>query len=389
MAMRVAVLGFALLLTGCDTSHVSEGIGPFKAPGQMAREAAAAARDPASAIDIYSPRLTRDGKMILFSFRYGVHPMQLAMMPADPADKHVTIVALPPMMDWFEAAWAPDEKSFAVVSRCEGDKCYEGAQGFNIWRAWLRPTDNLKRLTTDRPGIRRNSPVFGKDENEIYWVIAERFTPSEKIHNDVEHRFLVSGRDEQILFPAKGTKYDPDALRSDRMPTISMRAIGQSADGGLYFTSEVISIYADRDSPMVPAIRKMRGSIPSVLFRYADGAVSLGNSDDIDAAAVSRTRPGIVFTRRLFVHGHPGQVSDFFLAGRETPLFRFDSYAAAISASDALDMVVFSGTRGLYGQSSLWVWHKGDVAPADLNAPERIKEQCDREIAAEKAAPHP
>ena len=47
--MRISILIFALLLAGCDTSHVSEGIGPFRNPAAVAREAAIAARDPQKA----------------------------------------------------------------------------------------------------------------------------------------------------------------------------------------------------------------------------------------------------------------------------------------------------------------------------------------------------
>jgi hypothetical protein len=281
-----------------------------------------------------------------------------------------------------------------AASYCKGDKCYENAQGFNIWIAYQRPTDNLKRITADRTDIRRFTPFFGKDENDLYWVTTAQFVPSEHVHTDVLRRFLVHGPNDDILFPMPdpAEMNRPNALRSEAFPSMSMYPAGMSSDGAIVFTSEV---FTNRSKgPWMPAIKavKSRSSIPSVLFRYANGAVTTGSSSEVNYAAASRVSNDIILLRHAFIPGRAGSVSDFYLLhdGQETPLFRFDSWTTGVAASDDLGTVVFAGTRGLYGQSSLWVWHKGDAAPTDLNAPERVKEQCDQEIAAEKArAPHP
>ena len=383
--MRVAAfLAASVLLAGCDTSHVSEGIGPFKSPGAKMREAAAAARDPATAIDVSTPRLTHDGKTILFAFKYGIYHRMLAIMPSDPADKRITVVKLPPAMQWIDPAWAPDEKGLAAVSYCEGDKCYEGARGYNVWRIWLREKDNLKRITADSPDVMRREPFFGKDENELYWVLSERFVPGKNIHMDTLPRFLVRAGDE-LLYPAPATASRPGAMLSNGLWTASMRPAGRSADGGIYLASEIDTINS-RDDPLRRPIRNMQGGGMGVILRFENGAVTLASNQHTDAVAVSRTQPGIVLIRDEYVrHEDSGPLEHFILAkdGVETPLFDFGHPAHALTVSNDLSTIVFVGDRHIYDKSSLWVWHKGDAAPIDLNAPERIKEQCDKEIAAE------
>ena len=384
--MRVAaLLAVSVLLAGCDTSHISEGIGPFKSPGAQVREAAAAAHDPATAIDISTPRLTHDGKTILFAFKYGPYQHMLAIMPSDPAEKRVTVVKLPPTMQWIDPAWTPDEKGLAAVSYCDGDKCYEGAQGYNVWRVWLREKDNLKRITADRPDVMRREPFFGKDENELYWILSERFVPSEKVHMDTLPRFLVRGNDE-ILYPALASGYKPGAMLSNGLWTYSMQPAGRSADGGIYLASDIDTINS-KDDPLRRPIRNMHGGGMGVILRFENGAVTLASDQHTDAVAVSRTQPGIVLIRDEYVrHEDSGPLEHFILAkdGVETPLFDFGHPAHALTVSNDLSTIVFVGDRHIYDKSSLWVWHKGDAAPVDLNAPERIKEQCDKEIAAEK-----
>jgi hypothetical protein len=381
---KLLPIAVALAVSGCtygNWGHIGTG-GP---------------REPIAKADVLvqNPRLSPDGKAILFAFKYKQYPWKIGMVPSDPAATGAAVIKLPPMMDWVEPNWAPDNAHFAVVSYCMHDNCYEGAKGVHVWLT--APQDNLKRLTPDVPEVRRANPMFGADAGDVYWILSSmKEVPGARM--DLHNRFVAhmeAGR-ETVLFP--DTAADGSLGHGYRDPAnlviVNARGAGRFDAHGYYFTAMV----ERGDSDAAKAAVKQVGFLHSALLRYADGKFELVEPAEIEFVDAPRGGAGYVAEANPFVREHKGSVvSDFRIVqgGQTAWSFRFDAPAYDLSVSDDLKTVVFIGERGHMEadnrwipklESSLFLRRQGMSEAVDLNLPERLKAQVEKEIEAENQA---
>ena len=386
--MRGLVLfAVAVAVSGCTAGnwgHIGSGGGP---------------REPVSKADVVvqSPRLSPDGKAILFAFRYKQYPWMIGMVPSDPAATGAEVIKLPPGLDWVEPNWAPDNAHFAAVSYCLRDDCYEGAKGINVWVASAQPANTLKRLTPDVPQVRRAAPMFGATADDVYWILSgTEDVPGARM--DLHNRYvahLVDGK-EKTLFPDINVNGNLGHGFKDpaNLVIVSAHGAGRFDEHGYYFTAMV-----DRgDSDAAKAAVQQVGFLRSALLRYADGKFELVEPKEIDFVDAPRGGIGYVSEAHPFVREHKGSVvSDFRIVqgGQTAWSFRFDAPASDLSISDDLKTVIFLGERGRMEaddrwvpkqESSLFLRRQGMSEAVDLSLPERVKAKVEEEIEAEKRA---
>ncbi len=385
--MDRSVVLFTIALTACGCSVGNYGGG---------------ARPPAvRELQIESPRVSPDGKAMIFAFQYKQYPWMIAMASTDPADAKVTVLKLPPMDDWLQPNFGPDPQHFAVVSYCSGDKCYEGATGYNVWVVTAQPTDNLKRITPDAPDVRREHPMFGTTLADIYWFVSSaRKYPN--VHLDVSDRYLAhmaAGR-ETVLFPPPPADGRWMAPRNPRNPgelaIIRANGAGRYDEQGYYFAGEV----ADGDGKAAKEALDKIGPYHSALFRHSAAGFELVEPVEVEYVDAPRGNRGYVAMAHHFTKEHSNAVADFRAVrdGQTLWSFRFHSQAYGVSASDDLSTVLFSGERSFIDEDHVWhpkmqaaiyLWRQGMTDPVDLKIPERLKTVVDAEIAAERSAQQP
>lgn len=328
-------------------------------------------------IELDSPRLSPNGEAIMFAFKYGDLPWKLAVISADPADKRVGIVMAPPTMNWITPAWAPDNEHFAAISYCVADNCYEGVTGFHVWRFKVGD-HNIKRLTPDRPNVRRASPMFGDNADEVYWVLSSE--KSEGVKSDVSERFVAraSSGQEVVVFPEPAPMGKSDRLGSNKLRLISLYPQSFFSSRQFYFISMVGyggTIKAATDAAKKP------GLAVEALLRYADGAIELVRDVEVKGVDSSCSGAGFAYTTRPSRGGD--QPTDFHIveSSSDEVRFRFDrGFARSLSVSASLDTVVFRGERQFRGEASIWLHRKGMSTPMDLDVPERLRAEVARQI---------
>lgn len=178
-------------------------------PAPRVASAPAAAADQRPPVRLQAPRVSPDGTTILFAFKYGSLPHNLAVMPSDPAQARISTLEAPPTMAWTDPAWSPDQRHFAAISYCRGGNCYEGAEGHHVWQFTVRPgPDNLQRITLDDGEVRRAEPFFGRSVDDIHWVFSSSWV-YERVRWGLHDRFraCAEGRRGKVLFPD-----DPEIL---------------------------------------------------------------------------------------------------------------------------------------------------------------------------------
>lgn len=346
---------------------------------------------------IESPRLSPDGKAIIFAFRYKQYPWKIAVASTDPNDPKVSVLKLPPMDNWIQPNFGPDPKHFTIVSLCTRDDCYEGAKGFNVWLATALPKDNLKRITPDAPDVRRAHPVFGATIDDLYWFVSDD-RKFEGVHSDVFDRYfahMADGR-ETIVFPAlpadgtwmnKRGRNDPGEL-----VIISAYGAGRYDEQGYYFTGEATGWGTSRAA--IEAADKV-GKYHSALFRHTAAGFELVEPVEVEYVDAPRGNRGYVAMAHHFTKEHNNAVADFRAVrdGQTLWTLRFHSQAYGVSASDDLATIVFGGERSYIDenhvwypklQDAVWLWRQGMAEPVDLNIPERVKATVEEEIQAER-----
>jgi hypothetical protein len=347
-------------------------------------------------IRIESPRLSPDGKSIIFAFRYKQYPWKIAVVPSDPAATTVSVLHFPPMDDWVQPNFGPDPQHFAVVSYCTHDKCYEGAKGYNVWLATAQPKDNLKRITPDVADVRRADPMFGATADDVYWVLSDNKKYPD-VHMDVGNRYvahIVDGK-EKTLFPDMNVNGNLGHGFKDpaNLVILSAHGAGRFDEHGYYFAARVNRGNCDAAKAAV----KQVGFLHSALLRYADGSFELVEPVEVEYVDAPRGARGYVAMAHHFIKEHTNAVADFHSArdGHALWAFRFHSQAYGVSVSENLSTVVFSGERSYIDEKHIWhprlqeaiyLWREGMTEAVDLNIPERVKAKVEAEIAAEKQA---
>jgi hypothetical protein len=221
-------------------------------PAPRVASAPAAAADQRPPVRLQAPRVSPDGTTILFAFKYGSLPHNLAVMPSDPAQARISTLEAPPTMAWTDPAWSPDQRHFAAISYCRGGNCYEGAEGHHVWQFTVRPgPDNLQRITLDDGEVRRAEPFFGRSVDDIHWVFSSSWV-YERVRWGLHDRFraCAEGRRGKVLFPDDPEIFPirrPDAGKLNSAPITKSKKFAFSAlsparvfDGTtLYFVGRV------------------------------------------------------------------------------------------------------------------------------------------------------
>ncbi len=378
------LLSIALVASGCLPFHT----GNYGGGAQAA---------PERELRFDSPRLSPDGKTILFAFHYKHYPWMLAVASSDPAESKVRVLKFPPTDDWIQPNFGPDPEHFTVISYCTHDRCYEGAKGYNVWLITAQPKDNLKRITPDDPDVRRADPVFGATTDDLYWFVSDnRLYPN--VHMDVSDRYLahmVNGK-ETILFPQAPSNGDWKSKHGRDLGDLTIIAAygaGRYDEEGYYFTG----MTEGGSSSAAEAAADKVGKFHNALYRYAKGRFELVEPVEVEYADAPRGGHGYVAMAHHFIKEHSGAVADFraMQDGRMLWSFRFPGPAYSTSASDDLKAVVFDAERGFVDaqhvwnprlQDSIFLWREGMAQALDLGLPERVKATVEAEIAAEKAA---
>jgi hypothetical protein len=380
------LIAVAFAVSGCtygNWGHIGTGGGGPRAPVQ---------RD----VEIDSPRLSPDGTTILFAFRYKNFPWKIAMIPSDPAATRLTVLKFPPMDHWLQPNMGPDGKTLAVLSYCTHEQCYEGAKGYHVWLATPQPNGALKRVSPDVPNVRRERPMFGATTDDLYWIVSDA-TKYPGVHLDVANRFVARMADgkETVLFPQTGPGGDITKAHLDDVDLniISAHGAGRFDERGYYFAGMVAGGKSEAATAAIDKIEKFH----TALFRYAGGRFELVEPVEIEYVDAPRGDRGYVAMAHHFTKEHTNAVADFRAVqnGRTLWSFRFHSQAYDLSASDDLGMVVFNGERSYIDEKHIWhpklqkaifLWRQGMSEAVDLNVPERLKAQVEKEIEAEHAA---
>jgi hypothetical protein len=183
-------------------------------------------------LTLHAPKVSPDGRTILFAFRYAGLNDKLAMMSSDPAPPWLRILELPPTMMWAQPAWAPDMGSFAAVSYCEHDRCHEGARGIHVWR-FGPPRDgggvgSLDRVSPPGTDVWRIRPFFGPTPRALCWVMRSTYSvPGIPLSGELSSHFLASsdGGQEVVFFPDDGQMLRDGPFVSEKF---RMRAVQPS-----------------------------------------------------------------------------------------------------------------------------------------------------------------
>ena len=340
--------------------------------------------DQPSPILLSAPSLSPDGTAILFAFKYGNLPYKLAVVSADPADTRVAVQLAPLSLHWTEAVWAPDGVGFAAVSRCEGDGCYEGAQGHHVWFFTGRPgPDNLRRLTPERAGVRRGRPFFGRSAGEVYWVFSsdKRY---EGVPIGVNANFIAraEGGREAVLLPHDPEFLGNGAIRSAKAWFTGVRPAGSIGDGGLYFVGRPRS----GTLPAVSAAVNGKLRYEPALFRWRGGE-ALELARDTPVLAVDAQHAGGGYATASSTPNFAGRPVDFDVVRdgvAERRLSFVQGDVLAMPVSESMDTIAFASFHAPREQVRFWVHRKGMAQAVDLDVAERVRREVARQIERER-----
>lgn len=363
------------------------------AASMSARQGAAEEQPPK--LTLYEPKLSPDGRTILFAFRYGGLNPKLAMMSSDPASPWLRILEAPPTMEWAQPAWAPDGRSFVAVSYCTHDRCHQGAQGIHVWRFGLLRrgdrTGGLDRVSPAGTGVWRIRPFFGPTASDLCWVVRSTVLYPGTSAGLRDH-FLTrtgGGDREDVFFPSDRTVLRNGDFVSDGFQMYNVHPASHFDGRVLFFTANVAG-------GTLPAARRTlnwmgRSNHRTQLFRWDAGGVQLLRDEEIFRVDVPPSGGGhMTMTRRPVSGLHPTDFDLFRSDGRppERRLVFGRGFVSEFSVSDGFDALVFLGDRqfafGGGGELSYWVHRPGMPEAVDLLAPERLRAEVARQIKRER-----
>lgn len=352
---RACVAAFsALLLTGCG-SGLDYYDGP---PPEM---------------DLRSPEVWLDSTAIVFAFKFRSYPYMLATVSTSPADPDVFVLETPPGLNLLMPTVSPDDDWIAMVSFCEGGDCYEGANGYNVWRARIDGSA-MERMSPVQHGVRRREPVFGTSGDEIYYI--ESSTALDSVTRlDIAERFLMRvrhGHVQEVL---------PGPLETIEFMKLRINA-SVARDRWLF----VGMADPESDHPFVDELNEHGFKYQEAMFSFSEGSFRLEKPFQVIDADVSRREAAYVYVRGVYPDVG-GLRYDFHLVDGAEDRFLFHyagGHVLDVSISDDLRHVVFRGQRRFDGPWAIWHYDMEAGVLTDLQVPERLTEKVMRLIDEER-----
>ncbi len=338
----------------------------FFAPENALGEAAQPDSQPLTMVA--RPSLAPDRSAVVFAFQTNRNHWRLGIVKLAAKTQPMLIIPLP-AFEWLDPAISPDGNVLTAVSFCAGDACPTEALHHNIWKFSLQRPDPGQQITRPDPAIRRRSPIFSTDGQEIAWV-TETIAPPANRRTTVKQIVVHRQGAEHILETYQSIASD---LRASPVMFVDISFAGVFARDHFQFVGRTLEgVLATADGGQLrpkPAAW--------VLFALDGTKLHADRVLEASALAIPRTGTGYIYLRPVDSANpfNPTRFEIREVKGNEDRLrLTFSGrYVRDISVSDNFELISFAAERGSSGVHSIWTHRSGDPAAVDLDIPERVR----------------